>query len=127
MKFLMILITTGLLCACSVPPKPSDLKGIPVVTYGQNTPANKSFVLYFKAGQPINTNVKIRGNLFEKDNFSVISVKLKKDLYVYKNWVSSDRKIWVDSNSALGIKLHVKLPGPKFPKPGLIDLHIYEK
>jgi len=127
MKILVFILLASFISACSLPPRPSDLEGIPVITYGQQAPAGEEFVLHFKAGQPINTNIKIHGNLFEKPETSTIAVKLKKDIYAYKNWVSSDRKIWVDGDSVLGIKLLVKIPGPKFPKPGLIDLSIFEK
>jgi len=108
-------------------PRPSDLEGMPVVLFGERAPEGKDYIVHFRAGEPINTRVNIHGKLFAQEASTVLRVTLKRDIYVYKDWISYDRQKWVDSDSALGLKMNVKIPGPEHPESGLIDLEMFEK
>jgi len=126
-KLMSVVLISGFLTACASAPMSSDLEGIPVVKFGGSVPEGKDFILHFRAGEPVRTRVKIRGNLFEKEATEELSVKLKRDIYAYRNWISYDRKTWIDGNSALGVKLDLKIPGPDHPRTGLIDLQMFTK
>jgi len=122
-----VVLITGLLTACASVPRPSDLEGMPIVQFGERVPEGKDYILHFRAGEPINTRVNIHGNLFAQEASTVLRVTLKRDIYAYKDWISYDRHKWVDGDSALGLKMIVKIPGPEHPESGLIDLHMFEK
>jgi len=126
-KLIGVLLFSVLLTACASVPRSSDLEGIPVVPFGERVPDGKEYILFFRAGEPINTRVNIHGNIFAQEASTVLRVTLKKDIYVYKDWISYDRLKWVDGDSALGLKLIVKIPGPEHPESGLIDLQMFEK
>ena len=126
-KLVAMVLISGLLTACASVPKPADLEGVPIVRFGDKVPEGRNFILHFRAGEPISTRVNIHGNVFEQNASTVLKVKLKRDIYAYKNWMSYDRQKWVDGDSALDLEFIVKVPGPDHPEAGLIDLHMFEK
>jgi hypothetical protein len=108
-------------------PLSEDLSKLPVVTFGGSVPADRDFILYFPAGQPIPTTVRIQGNLFERPTNETLSVKLLKDVYAYKEWVSFDRQHWLKGEDTFGLKVRVRVPGYGHPRPGEIDVELNEK
>lgn len=132
MNKLMTVITTSALlitggCATLHQPSDATLNSLPVVTFGEATPANKEFVLYFPAGKPIATKTSIKGNLFVQDANGNLDVALRHDIYVYKNWVSYDRKTWLDGQKAISSHVTLKIPGYEHPESGLIQIQMDEK
>ncbi len=126
-RLMSVGLISVLLTACASVPRPGDLEGVPVVQFGDRPPEGNEYILYFRAGEPINTRVNIHGNIFAKEASTVMRVTLKRDIYAYKDWISYDRQKWVDGDSALGLKMIVKIPGPEHPEAGLIDLQMFEK
>jgi hypothetical protein len=126
MKTKIVLLSLGMLVisACSTPPSQSELSTLPVVEFGQTVPDGGDYILYFPAGKDIPTDVVINGNLFQTTAQQVLTVKLKHDIYSYKQWVSFDNQHWLHARDALDFKLDVKIPGYKYPKPGHIRLHM---
>jgi hypothetical protein len=114
-------------CAGLGAPASEDLRELPVVKFGEAVPADRDFILYFPAGQPIPTNVRIQGNLFERTTADTVSVSLRKDIYTYKEWVSFDRQHWLKGEDTIGLKVHIRVPGYRHPRPGEIDVEINEK
>jgi hypothetical protein len=108
-------------------PLSEDLSKLPVVTFGGSVPADRDFILYFPAGQPIPTTVRIQGNLFDRTANETVSVTLRKDIYAYKDWVSFDRQLWLKGEEMIGLKVSVRVPGYHHPKPGSIDVELNEK
>jgi len=125
----MILLFTGLLAtsACAVPPSQSELATLPVIKFGETVPSSGDFILHFPAGKDIPTEVEITGDLFQQPAHQVVTVKLKRDIYSYKDWMSYDNQHWLDARNTLGVKLDIKIPGYTYPKPGHIKLDMFEK
>lgn len=130
-KFMTLISTIAWLATggCATLHQPSDtmLNSLPVVTFGETAPANKEFVLYFPAGKPISTKTSIKGNLFVQDASGNLDVALRRDIYVYKNWVSYDRKTWLDGQKAISSHVTLKIPGHEHPEQGLIQIQMDEK
>jgi hypothetical protein len=115
------------LMGCSMTPSKPDFDQLPVVTFGEPIPKDKDYILYFPANAPISTNVSIEGNLLQKPAKDELTVKLNKDIYTYKNWVSFDKQNWVISRDVINVRAVVKIPGTRHPKPGVIQVSINEK
>jgi hypothetical protein len=105
-------------------PDASVLATLPVIKLGQAKPAQGDYIVYLPASEPITATAKVQGSLFEKADSKELQVKLKRDLYLYKNWVSADKRQWV-KDDAVGGNIHVMLPSWDNPKPGdiLIELN----
>jgi hypothetical protein len=129
MKLAAVLTTVVALggCAGMGGPRSEDLSKLPLVTFGGSVPADREFILHFPVGQPIPTTVRIEGNLFERPANETMSVKLLKDVYAYKEWVSFDRQHWLKGEDIIGLKVSVRVPGYHHPKPGSIVVELNEK
>lgn len=126
------LLLAGSLAACSglqrstgSLPEAAVLETLPVIKLGQAKPAQGDYIVYLPASEPISATTTVQGNLFEKTESKELQVKLKHDLYLYKNWVSADKRKWVKDTDAVSGNIHVKLPGYDNPKAGevLIELN----
>lgn len=129
MKMKIALLSLALLGlgACAAPPTAATLDKLPVVDFGKPVPANGDYILHFTAGKPIPTQVEIGGNLFQQPARHTLTVKLKQDIYSYKNWISYDKQHWVSGRDALAVKMNVKIPGYTYPHPGHIRLDLSQK
>jgi len=121
----------GILCitliGCSLPATRPDFKQMPVVTFGDPVPENQQYILHFPADTPITSSVSIEGNLLQQAARDELSVKLTKDIYAYKDWVSFDNQHWQDSKGVIEVRAIVKIPGTHHPRPGIIQVTINEK
>lgn len=111
-------------CATGQAPSAQKLRELPLVEFGDKAPDDKEFVLHFAAGKPIPTSVAIKGNIFSQEAEDQLNVKLRHDIYVYRDWISFDRVNWVDGNKALGVKVEIKLPGYEHPRPGYVHIQM---
>ena len=129
MKSKMVLLILSLLAmsACSTPPSQSSLAGLPVVEFGQAVPSSGDFILHFPAGKDIPTDIAISGNIFQQPAQDVLTVKLKRDIYSYKKWMSYDKQTWLNAHDVFGVKLDIKIPSYTYPKPGHIKVDMFEK
>lgn len=114
-------------CAAMQKPTTERLTAMPVVEFGQPVPSGHEYVLHFAAGQPIPTNVSIKGNLFEQAAEQTLNVKLRRDIYVYKQWVSYDNVTWRDGQEVIQSNVELKIPSHQHPKPGIITVQMDEK
>lgn len=114
---------------CASPQAPSTelLSGLPVVEFGQAVPADKEYILLFRAGKPIPLDVAVKGSLFAKDAEQRLEVTVRKDLYVYKDWVSYDRVTWRNGREAIKTDAQMRIPSYKHPEPGLIRIQMDER
>lgn len=109
-------------CASLIPPKPEDLAEKPVVRFGETAPTGKEFVTFYPAGAPLPVVATVDGTLLERKVSSSMQVVLKRDVYLYREWVSFDGKNWVSSQDAVGGKFLIDLPGVKDGKnPGAMS------
>jgi hypothetical protein len=114
-------------CAGMQKPTTEKLTAMPIVEFGQPVPVGNEFILHFAASQPIPTNVAIKGTLFEETAEQTLNVKLRRDIYVYKQWVSYDSVTWRDGQEVIQSNIQLKIPGHQHPKPGIITVQMDEK
>jgi len=104
-----------------------DFDQLPVVTFGDPLPKDQNYILHFPANAPITTNVSIEGNLLQQPAKDELAVKLTKDIYAYKEWVSYDKQHWYNSHDVIEVRAIVKIPGTHHPEPGIIRVTVNEK
>ncbi len=124
---IILLITTVVLtnaCTSMSMPTANTIAGLPTVKFGNAAPLNGEYVLYFPAGSPIDTQVTFGGNLFIKDDTKKLSVIPKQDIYVYKDWLSFDKKSWFNDKEKLKLNLKLALPGYEHPQSGHLILRL---
>ena len=102
------------------------LATLPVVKLGDTPPAG-DFVLRLPGGEPILARTDIVGTLFAQEGTGTVEVRLKHDLYLYKQWLSYDRVHWEPANRRVVASLKVTLPSTDHPEPGVITLRLDEK
>lgn len=116
------------LSACMTPPTAEQMANVPVVTFGQAAPANKNFVLYYPAGVALPVEASVNGTLLAKPAGTTLQVSLKHDVFVYRQWVSYDGKIWFNGQDKIGSRFRVTLPGePDGANPGTMTASFDEK
>ena len=106
-------------------PEAAALEALPLIKVGQAKPAQGDYIVFLPASELITATAKVQGTLFEKTDSKDLQVKLKQDLYLYKNWVSFDKQKWVKDTDAIGGNFRVTLPGWDHPQTGevLIELN----
>ena len=114
-------------CASLQKPSQETFATLSVVTYGELTPKDKDYILYFPAGKPIPTKVSVKGTVFDQEAEETLEVTLKKDIYTHKNWASFDKVNWVEGDDLIDFHLDIKVPGYEHPKPGVISVEMNEK
>ncbi|MEJ2455819.1 MAG: hypothetical protein P8103_16910 [Candidatus Thiodiazotropha sp.] len=118
----MFMLLSG--CASIPEPEPGALSQLPVIEFGQPVPADGNYVLHFPQDKSIEMPVSFEGNLFQAPTREVLSVKLNRDIYVHKEWLSYDGKNWIDANGAMDLQVHVVIPGYSHPEPGYVLLEM---
>ncbi len=121
------LIITSSGCATLQKPTNETLASLPIITYGDQIPVGKDYILHFPAGKPILTSVSIKGTVFAQEAEDTLEVILKKDIYAYQRWISYDNNTWIDGDDAIDFMLEIKIPGYKHPKPGIIAVQMNNK
>lgn len=114
-RILLATLPTLLLSACAGlgGPSPEEIARLPVVTFGQPAPANAEFVLRYPAGADLPVTTKVSGDLFAKTDESTLKLRLKQDLYLYRNQVSFDGQHWATGSDKVDGKFWFTLPGDK--------------
>lgn len=118
-RILLATLPTLLLSACAGlgGASPEEIARLPIVVYGQPAPANTEFVLHYPAGADLPVIAKITGDLFAKTDETTLKVRLKQDIYRYRNQVSFDGKTWAAGTDKVGGNFWFTLPGEKAGKP----------
>ncbi len=133
---LSALLTSSLfgLAACSGMPRqsvslPSDaeLAALPVIQLGQTKPVQGEYIVYVPASQSVHTVATVQGSLFARTDTKTLTVQLKRDIYLYKNWISFDKLEWVKSTDAVTGKVQVRLPNYDEPQEGEIVIQLDAK
>lgn len=97
---------------CSILFPPTDtINRLPVVRYGETAPEGLAFVIYYPAGTSLPVVSEVGGTLFEQTGKAEMSVTLKRDVYVYRQWASFDGKTWRHSSDLIDSASEIKLPG----------------
>jgi hypothetical protein len=111
-------------CASMQAPTSEVLAAVPMVEFGNAAPKNSDFILYFPAGKPIPMTTSIKGSALSEEAETTQTVKLKQDIYAYKEWVSFDGKHWQPSEDALTINADMMIPSVQHPEPGLVKIQV---
>lgn len=98
-------------CASWMAPSEKEMAQVPTVRFGDMAPAGKEFVVLFPAGTPLPIVASASGTLMDKADKATLNVTLKRDVYVYRHWVSFDGKTWQYGRHAISGKFEFKLPG----------------
>lgn len=106
-----ILLAAAALAACASVPSTDEIAALPVVTYGQAAPAGQPFVLRYPAGVALPVHTGVGGSLLAQEGSADFQVKLKRDIYVYKNLASFDGKHWQPGHDIVGGSIVMTLPG----------------
>jgi hypothetical protein len=113
---LLVVVTLALgACANLSAPSAADIARLPVVDYGQNPPADE-FILRYPAGSDLPVVARIEGSLLEKTDRATLTVRVKRDVYVYRNLASLDGKSWQPGEQIIGGRVWMTLPGNKDQK-----------
>lgn len=102
-------------CASLTGPSAVDIARLPVVDYGQ-TPPSDEFVLRYPAGADLPVIARIDGTLLEKAQRATLNIRIKRDVYVYRDLASFDGKSWQAGQELIGGRLWMTLPGEKEQK-----------
>lgn len=100
-------------CAGLVLPGADTMAKLPVVRFGEQAPADKEYVLLLPANTPLPINTSVEGNLLAQGAKTQMTVTLKKNLYIYKRWVSFDDKTWTPGQDVIDGKYTITIPGEK--------------
>jgi hypothetical protein len=130
----MTLLLAASLSACSglqrstgSLPEASVLDALPVIKLGQPKPAQGDYIVYLPASEPVTATAKVQGTLFEKADSKELQVRLKQDMYMYKNWVSADKRHWTKDTDTVTGNVHVTLPSYDHPQPGEVLIEFNAK
>lgn len=107
---LPVLLLSG--CA-AFGPTPEEIARLPVVRYGQPVPADGNFVLLYPADADLPVIARVDGSLFAKTDRTTLKVRIKQDVYTYRDLVSFDGKTWSRSQDKLTGTFNFTLPGWK--------------
>ncbi len=115
-------------CANLMAPSEKSMAQVPVVRFGNPAPANKEFVVMYPAGTPLPVVASVGGTLMEQSDKATLHATLKRDVYVYKHWVSFDGKTWKYGRYLVDGKFDIKLPGMENgSNPGALGLEFNTK
>ena len=111
---LLFTLPALLLSGCAAfGPSPEDIARLPVVRYGQAAPANGQYVLLYPADTDLPVIARVDGSLFAKTDRTTLNVRIKQDIYTYRDLISFDGKTWSNSQSKVGGTFNFTLPGWK--------------
>lgn len=98
-------------CAGLSAPDKDAMAQIPIVRFGEAAPAGQDFVRHYPAGSTLPVVAGVYGSLLAQAETATLNVRLNRDVFVYRQWVSFDGKSWQPGNEAVGVKIELKLPG----------------
>lgn len=110
-------------CAAWTPPSAERLAALPVVSY-PDKPAGGEYLYKISADKPVELRVRADGSALMAPVEQTVSARLKRDVYLYKQWASEDGRRWVQADRLLGVDLRVSLPSHETPGPGEIRLTV---
>lgn len=98
-------------CASLNPPDADKMAHIPTIRFGETAPTGQEFILHYPAGSPLPVTSSVRGSLLDRPEQATLHVRLKRDVFLYRQWFSFDGKSWMPGHDAVSGKIAMKLPG----------------
>ena len=131
MKLARILIaatTCAVLAACAgLPPSAAEIAKTPQIRFGQPLPEGDNYVLLFPAGTPLPVSTVVDGNLFEHDGQATLQVTLKRDVYVFRQFVSFDGQNWQPVRKMIETNLELQIPQKDGSNAGMLHVKMDQK
>ena len=112
---------------CDATPWYEKLTGYPVIELGEKPPRDGNYVVHLPAGKPVPMEVRLKGNIFEKDTVQEVFATPRRDIYFYQDWMSFDMKNWKKKRASLELKWDVGIPSYANPNPGSLTFTVNEK
>lgn len=107
----LALTCVATLTACMHTPPVERISTLPVIDYGRPLKQGGDFVLRYPANKSLPVQARVEGNLLNEPVESTLQVSLKRDVYVYKEWVSFDGRNWSWGPNALDQEFKLEVPG----------------
>lgn len=104
-------------CAALSVPVDDDIAKLPVVTWGQAAPKDGEYVLRYPADSDLTVVASVDGSLMSTTARAELKVRLRRDVYVYRNFASLDGRHWQRSRDVIGGSAYVSPPGYAKGKP----------
>jgi len=104
-------------CAALSVPADDDIAKLPVVDWGQAAPKDGEYVLRYPADSDLTVVASVEGSLMSTPARAELKVRLKRDVYVYRNLASFDGRHWQGSQAVIGGSAFVSPPGYAKGKP----------
>lgn len=121
-RYLAYLLAPAVITACATQPPGADLTTrVPVVEIGQPKPAEKDYVLLVKAGRDYPVQMNVEGSFLTKTGAAETTVRVKRDVYLYKHWTSFDGKTW--ERGKLDLTVGVGMD----PESGKVEIKVSDK
>lgn len=107
----LVLVSLTTAACAGLAPTTAEMAQVPKVRFGDPAPAGQEFVAFFPAGTPLPVIAAIDGSLLDRSARSELHVTLKRDVYVFRRWLSFDGKTWLRSDDVVDSRFEIKLPG----------------
>lgn len=112
-SLILIALCSGLgACSSLSGPSSAEIARLPVVDFGKTPPAGE-FVLRYPAGVDLPVEARIGGSLIEKTEATTLNVRVKRDLYVYRDRASLDGQNWMPDHQLVGAEFMISVPGTR--------------
>jgi hypothetical protein len=127
-NILIVVATCAVLSACAgMQPKPDDIAKVPHFQFGQPLPQGNDYVLHFPAGTALPVAAVVDGNIFEHNDQTTMHVTLKRDVYVYRQFVSFDGVNWQPHRNLIDIRLELQIPQKDGANAGIVHVKVDQK
>lgn len=118
---LFIVLLSG--CASLNAPSADLINEIPVVEMGAKAPEGNNYILHVPAEQTFPVQLSVAGSLFTKTGEAKTQASFKRDVYLYKHWVSYNGKDWQPLDKLLALSLATGLG----PEGGIVKVEVDER
>ena len=99
----------------------------PLIRLGDPRPAGEEYVVHLPAGQKVPMKVRLKGSVFQKETEQEVYAVPARDIYLYKDFISFDRKRWTRTKATLDLGWDAGMPSWKNPVPGHLMIEVNEK
>jgi hypothetical protein len=98
-------------CSSMLPPSENEMANLPRVEIGSGKPAAQEYVLHIPAHQSFPVKLVIDGKMLRKKAEADTQVSLRREIYLYKHWLSYDGKKWLPSDKEIDFAINMGLDG----------------
>ena len=108
---IVVLIVSMAGCASTPVPTAVSLQNVPIYDYGER-PDGDNYIMRFRKGTKVPVILSFKGHMIEGQEIEA-KVKLSKNIYIYKRWLSYDNVNWQHGYLKIEPSLLVDYPNPE--------------